>query len=63
MISKDRKGHIWGVAELMKKYAIENKLSEREIEDYYILGLVHDVGYEFLEPKDFEMHEAVGGGY
>ncbi len=62
MISQDRKGHIWGVAELMKKYAEEENLSDEEKEDYYMLGLLHDVGYEFAEPKDYRMHNVIGGG-
>ena len=63
MTSEDRKKHIYGVAELMKQYAIENNLGQRKAEEYYVLGLLHDIGYEFLEPKDYEaLHEKCGGG-
>lgn len=62
MISQDRKGHIWGVAELMKKYAEENGRSSEDVEDYYMLGLLHDVGYEFAEPEHYIEHNKIGGG-
>ena len=62
MISQDRKGHIWGVAELMKDYAEKENLSSDEVEEYYMLGLLHDVGYEFAEPKDYQRHNVIGGG-
>ncbi len=44
MISQDRKGHIWGVAEFMKKYAEEKHMSKEEVEDYYMLGIFQDHG-------------------
>lgn len=62
MISEDRKKHIWGVAELMKSFAEEQNLSSDEAEEYYMLGLLHDVGYAFAEPKDFQKHNVIGGG-
>lgn len=61
MISQDRKKHIWAVAEFLKRYAISQNMSEKEIEDLYTLGLLHDIGYEFLEEKDYEKHEIYGG--
>ena len=61
MISQDRKQHIWAVAEFLKKYALSQKMSQKEIEDLYTLGLLHDIGYEFLEEKDYEKHEIYGG--
>ena len=62
MISEDRKKHIWGVAEQMKNWAISHSLSQEEVEEYYMLGLLHDVGYEFAEPEDYRKHNIIGGG-
>lgn len=35
-------------------------MTQEEIEDLYTLGLVHDIGYEFLEEKDYINHEIYG---
>jgi len=61
MISSDRKKHIYAVAEFLKEYALSKSMSNEDVEDLYILGLLHDIGYEFLDEKDFEKHEQVGG--
>lgn len=61
MITDCRKKHIWAVAELMEKYGKEKNFSEKECHDLYILGLLHDVGYQFLEEKDYINHNIVGG--
>lgn len=61
MISNDRKLHIFGVAELLKKYAEEKGLGEDVAQEYYLLGLLHDIGYEFAEPKDYNNHHFIGG--
>lgn len=61
MISDERKKHIFGVAELLKQTAIKNNYTSKEIEELFTLGLVHDIGYEFLEPKDYSKHNKVGG--
>ncbi len=61
MISEDRKKHIYAVAEFLKEYGIKEKMQTQEIEDLYVLGLVHDLGYEFLEQKDYIQHNKVGG--
>ena len=63
MISQDRKKHIWAVTEFLKNYAISQNMTQKEIEDLYTLGLLHDIGHEFLEEKDYEKHEMYGGGY
>lgn len=63
MISSDRKKHIWAVAEFLKKYAMAQNMTQKEIEELYTLGLLHDIGYEFLEEKDYENHEKFGGGH
>ena len=62
MISSDRKKHSWAVAELMKQRAIELNMTTQQAEELYILGFLHDIGYEFAEPKNYEKHEIIGGG-
>ena len=62
MIEANRKKHIWAVADLMKKYGEERNLSKEDCEDLYILGLLHDIGYEFAEKKDYYFHNHIGGG-
>ena len=62
MISADRKKHIYGVAEFLKEYAMSKGMPKKDVEDLYILGLLHDIGYEFLDEADYEKHEKVGGG-
>lgn len=61
MISEDRKKHIWGVANFLKEFAIEENMKKQDIEDLFILGLLHDIGYEFLEPQEYITHNYVGG--
>lgn len=61
MISEDRKKHIYGVAKFLKDYAISQNFSLEDVEALYTLGLLHDIGYEFLEEKDYCKHEQVGG--
>ena len=62
MISEDRKKHIWGVAKFLKRYAQEENMSQDDIHSLYLLGLLHDIGYEFLDEKDYITHNVVGGG-
>lgn len=61
MISEDRKKHIWAVAKFLKEYAISQNMPQKEVEELYTLGLLHDIGYEFLEEKDYTKHEIYGG--
>lgn len=63
MISKDREGHIFAVAKLMEKYGKENNFSSLEINELFTLGLLHDIGYEFVEEKDYRDHNVAGGGF
>lgn len=62
MIKDYRKQHIWAVAELMEKYGKERNFSDEKCHELYVLGLLHDVGYQFLEEKDYVTHNVVGGG-
>ncbi|MDE6583434.1 MAG: HD domain-containing protein [Clostridia bacterium] len=61
MISEYRKSHIWAVADLMRKYAIDNNMSKQEQDELYTLGVLHDIGYAFLEEKDYFYHNVRGG--
>ena len=45
----------------MYKYGKERGFSLDKCNELYTLGLVHDIGYAFLEEKDYEKHEIVGG--
>ncbi len=61
MISEDRKKHIFAVAEYLKLYAQNNKMNNTETEELYTLGLLHDIGYEFAQEKDYMIHNKIGG--
>ncbi len=61
MITEDRQKHIFGVANFLKKYAIAQDMKNEDIEALYTLGLLHDIGYEFLEEKDYIKHNVIGG--
>ena len=61
MITDYRKKHIWAVADLMKKFALENGKIEQEANELYTLGLLHDIGYEFASEKDYFYHNQIGG--
>ena len=36
-------------------------MSQEDIHDLFTLGLLHDIGYEFLEEKNYKTHNIVGG--
>ena len=61
MISEDRQKHIFKVAEFLKNYALNSGKSNLEAEELYVLGLLHDIGYEFAEEKDYKNHNIIGG--
>lgn len=61
MISENRKKHVWAVAEFLKKFAVEQKMSDEDCQALYSLGMLHDIGYEFLEEKNYIKHNIVGG--
>lgn len=63
MINEDRKKHMFGVAEFLRDYAIKQKLPQIERDELYTLGLLHDIGYAFLEEKDYSRHGFVGGEF
>lgn len=55
----DRLKHSYGVAKKMQKIGRNLNLSDNEIEDLFVLGLNHDIGYEFTE--NGVNHNIVGG--
>lgn len=61
MISIDRQKHIFGVANFLKDFALKEKMKSQDVEDLFTLGLLHDIGYEFLDKKDYSKHPIVGG--
>ena len=61
MITDCRKKHIWAVAQLMLEYGKQRGKSKQDCEALYTLGLLHDIGYAFLEEKEYKTHNIVGG--
>jgi hypothetical protein len=60
MITENRWKHIFGVAKKAKEYALKLKPSDNKFaEDMFVLGMLHDMGYEFMESN--ASHAAVGG--
>ena len=60
MISENRWQHILGVARKAKMLAEKLKTNDTQYaEDMFLLGIMHDLGYEFMESN--ASHAAVGG--
>ena len=60
MITQNRLQHILGVARKCKEYAIKFKPDDNKFaEDMFLLGIMHDLGYEFIESN--ASHAAIGG--
>lgn len=55
----DRLKHSYGVANKMREIGTQNGLNDDELEDLFVLGLNHDIGYEFSE-FGFQ-HNKIGG--
>lgn len=55
----DRLKHSYSVAKKMQEIGRDLNLAENEIEDLFVLGLNHDIGYEFTE--NGVNHNNVGG--
>ena len=60
-MSNDRKKHVWAVAEFLKNFASQKNMSKEEIQDLFVLGLLHDIGYEFCNQKNTYKHNIIGG--
>lgn len=60
MITESRWKHILGVARKAKEIAAKFKpYDDKFVEDMFLLGVLHDFGYEFMENN--AGHAAVGG--
>ncbi len=60
MIDTSRSNHILGVARKAKALALKLKPNdEKYAEDMFLLGILHDIGYEFT--KNNAIHSHVGG--
>ena len=57
-MDKDRVIHSLAVAEKMIEIAQKLELTEKEQQELFILGYLHDVGYEFKDPMN---HNKIGG--
>ena len=58
-MDNDRLMHSYAVAKKMISIAIEYNLSEEEVKDCFLIGLNHDIGYEFT--KNGNNHNKIGG--
>ena len=58
-ISIDRLKHSIGVARFMEQTAYDLGWSEAECQEMFLLGYLHDIGYEFAQVTD--EHSSVGG--
>lgn len=60
MIKENRWNHILGVARKSKEFAAKFQPENiKFIEDMFLLGILHDIGYEFMETN--EDHAMIGG--
>ena len=60
MITENRWKHILGVARKAKEFALKLKPENAQYaEDMFLLGMLHDMGYEFAESNS--EHAAIGG--
>lgn len=58
-ISDERLKHSLEVARFMKKSAMDTGWTKQKCEEMFVLGLLHDIGYEFAEQQCD--HASVGG--
>jgi len=58
-MDEDRIKHSFAVARKMKQIAIELGLNDEEINDCFVIGFIHDIGYEFATNKT--EHNKIGG--
>ena len=58
-MDNDRLKHSLSVARKMIEIGKENNLDEEQLKELFLLGFVHDIGYEFVE--DTKDHPKVGG--
>lgn len=58
-MDEDRIKHSFAVARKMKQIAIDLGLNDEEINDCFVIGFTHDIGYEFATNK--MGHNKIGG--
>ena len=58
-MDNDRLKHSYAVAKKMMDIAIKYNLSEEEIENCFLIGVNHDIGYEFT--TNGINHNKIGG--
>ena len=58
-MDKDRLNHSYAVGKKMVEIGKKRGLSEEELKDLFVLGLNHDIGYEYT--INGENHNIVGG--
>lgn len=58
-MDKDRLVHSYRVAKKMQEIGKSLKLTNEELEELFVLGLNHDIGYEYS--KDGKNHGKIGG--
>lgn len=58
-MDEDRIKHSFAVARKMKQIAIDLGLNDEEINDCFVIGFIHDIGYEFAANK--MGHNKIGG--
>lgn len=58
-MDEDRMKHTLAVARKMVEIGKKYNLSSKEQQELFILGFLHDVGYEFLDEK--KEHNIIGG--
>ncbi|MFA5696475.1 MAG: HD domain-containing protein [Bacilli bacterium] len=58
-MDEDRIKHSFAVARKMKQIAIDLGLNDEETNDCFVIGFIHDIGYEFATNK--MEHNKIGG--
>ena len=57
MIDKDRLNHSLAVARKMVEIGKSYNMNEKQLQELFVLGYVHDIGYEY----ENEQHRIIGG--
>lgn len=57
-MDQDRLNHSYAVSKKMMEIGSKLNLSDEELKELFILGLNHDIGYEFTDGVN---HEKIGG--
>jgi predicted hydrolase (HD superfamily) len=60
-MDEDRVKHSLAVAKKMTEIGREKNFSKEQIKELFLLGIVHDIGYEFDDSEYHDSHNSVGG--